>query len=165
MISARSYAKAYLAVTESLDPVERIAWLMVLADRRVQRQLKRMLQSRGSVSLQTLAIPTPVAEFLRVLAEDRQLDRLDTVAQQGLRLIVDQQLGTPATLISARPLSAVTINQFVTQLATQSAEPVVLVQEQDPRVLGGLRLQIGSKRVDQTHRARIGALAHAIGGQ
>lgn len=165
MISAKSYAKAYLVVTASLDALERIAWLMVMADRRIQRQLRRILETRSQGVLEPLKIPSPIVRFLRVLAEDRGLHRLDTIAAQGLRLIVDQELGTPVQLISARTLSPSVIEHLVEQLTAQSIQPVVMTHETDPRVLGGVRLQVGQRQIDQTLKSRVSGLAHALSAQ
>lgn len=162
MISAKSYAKAYLAVTGPLDAVERIAWLLVMSDRRIQRRLKRLLQDRSHDVLKTLEIPQSIGQFLRVLAEDRGLHRLDTIAAQGLRLIVDQELGTPVQLVSAWTLSPSVIEHLVEQLKAQSIQPVVMSQQTDPRILGGVRLQVGHRQIDQTLKSRVLGLAHAL---
>lgn len=163
MTSAKSYARAVLAATSALDAAERLAWLMVLKDRSVQRVMTRVLQERDpSAAFAKLAVPSPIARFLLVLAEDRALHRLGTIAEQALTLIVAVGDGVPVRLITATPVSD-TVRTQIAQELTQGADgPVIVDTHVDPRALGGFRIELGENRLDQTVSARLAALQRAL---
>lgn len=159
MSSAKSYAKAYLAATEPLGAQVQVAWLMVLSDRRIVRTLTRILQdSDASSLLSSLEVPASVVRFLRVVNEDRALKRLGAISEQGLVLTFERKIATPVRLTAAAELAADQLDRIVSELETAESAPVVLTTSVQPKLLGGLRLEVGDAALDYTLAGRLTAL-------
>jgi len=157
MISAKSYANALIAASR-LSNVELTAWLLVLLDRSIQRQLSKiLLEPTASQILDTLEVPTVIQSFLQVLKDDKVLHRLDAIASQGLTIVVSQGIATPVRLTTVRPLE-VDIKQRIEDALGRVTHPVVLESKTDPRILGGFRLEIGKEQIDQTIESRLAVL-------
>ncbi|MBI4185803.1 F0F1 ATP synthase subunit delta [Candidatus Berkelbacteria bacterium] len=165
MISAKSYARAYLAVTESIDPEERLGWLMVFRARPILRRLTRALQSPQAARRlgSEAGIPDPIVHFLAVLAADHQLGQLGSIASQGLRSCAEQGLGTAARLELASELESISIEQLKTRLEALRPKPVVIEAIVTPRLLGGFRLELGDTLIDASLATRLHRLrAHLL---
>lgn len=159
MSSAKSYAKAYLAATESLTPEVRVGWLMVLADRKAQRTASRILQQPDSAGqMSALGMPDQVCRFLQVLHDDRALKHLTAIAEQGLKLSFNRGIATPLKLELSVARSAQSLSDLATSLTTQSDVPTVLDTHINPSLLGGLRVTIGAQQVDRSTRGSLAAL-------
>ena len=163
MTSAKSYARAYLDVTASHEVSEQLAWLMAMQDRGVQRTLTRILQRPdATAALAALGAPTPIAQFLVVLHQDRALKRLGTIAEQGLSLAVTTHRGLPVRLTTATTVPVATLDDLVARLTATQSGPVVTQSETDPRLLGGFRVTVGDQRVDQTLATRMAGLRRVL---
>lgn len=165
MVSAKSYAKAYLAASQSLAAEERIGWLMALADRQVQRTLGRILQQPDArEQLRALSAPLVIIRFLQVLASDRALRQVGAIAQQGLTVAFQQGLATPVEVTSARDLAGVEVESLMRTLESELPAPVLVQTETNPSLLGGLSLNIGGTRIDRSVRSAVSALATQLKG-
>lgn len=159
MTSAKSYAKAYLAASENLAPEQRVGWLMVLSDRKVQRTAGRMLQQLNATELLSgLGMPDQVSRFLKVLADDRALKHLTAIAEQGLKLSHARGIALPLKLELSTKLSEAALANLVTSLTQQSSIPTILDTHINPSLLGGLRVTIGAQQVDRSTRGSLAAL-------
>lgn len=160
MTSAKSYARAYLDASESLPVNERVAWLMVLNDRKVQRTLARLLQQADAgVQLSALGIPEPVANFLKVVSADRAVRRLGSIAKQGMILAFEQGIASPVLVQTARDMKDQQLDLVERMLTERLPTPVIIETRTDPSLLGGLRLTIGGRQTDRSARGALSALA------
>ncbi|MDX2094971.1 MAG: ATP synthase F1 subunit delta [Alphaproteobacteria bacterium] len=82
---------------------------------------------------------------------------LPVIAGQLRELLAKQQGEVEAVITSARTLSAATQKQLAQSLARATGKTVQLKLENDPAVLGGVRIELGSLRLDAT---LAGALAN-----
>lgn len=159
MSSAKSYAKAYLAATTELGAELQVAWLLVLASRGTQRTMTRILQeSDAEAQLKSLDVPSPVGQFLKVLAEDRALKRLSAIAEQGLALCYATELATPVRVASASELGPDELALLTKGLESSQPTPIVMATTIQPKLLGGMRLSIGGKQLDYSVAGRLAAL-------
>lgn len=159
MTSAKSYAKAYLAATDDLAPEVRVGWLMVLADRKAQRTIGRILQQKAATDiLSKLGLPDQVNRFLKILADDKALKHLTAIAEQGLKLSHQQGIATPLKLELSAKFSDQQLSDLATALTGQSSTPTVLETHINPSLLGGLRVTIGAQQVDRSTRGSLAAL-------
>lgn len=161
MTSAKSYAKAYLATTESIDTTERLAWLMALRARAIQRAVVRLLQSRErDKALAALDVPPPISQFLRVLADDRALPRLEVIAEQALTLAFRAGQGVPIRLTV---VDEAAISEELTRALGQAGSgPVLTDTRVDPRLIGGVRAEIGNIQIDRSVTSRLAGLKRAL---
>lgn len=159
MTSAKSYAKAYLAASESVPPEVRVGWLMVLADRKAQRIVGRVLQQPNATELLSqLGMPNQMSRFLKVLSDDRALKHLSAIAEQGLKLSHAQGIALPLKLELSAKLSEAALADLAETLASQTSAPTILDSRINPSLLGGLRVTIGAQQVDRSTRGSLAAL-------
>lgn len=163
MTSTKHYAKAFLAATRSLEASERLAWLAAVGTRSTERALVRLIQHPDqAVAFAALTIPQPIAQFLRVLAEDRALSRLGSIATQTLGLAFQAGDGIAARLTTAQPLTASFVTELEQALAHSTTRPVLIESSVEPRVLGGFRLEVGDARIDRTIAGRLAGLTRSL---
>ena len=107
------------------------------------------------------------ARAIQTLATGGRAELLPTLAEL-LRAKLSAHRGElVATVTSARPLSANVQRQLETSLANATGKAVQIQLHQDPEILGGLVVQMGSLRLDaslagalNTMRAHLHAPAH-----
>lgn len=87
---------------------------------------------------------------LDVVVAGGRCDLIPTIAQQLHDMHVAEQGEVEATITSARALSAATQKQLAASLALATGKKVQLKLENDPAVLGGVRIELGSLRLDAT---------------
>jgi len=69
-----------------------------------------------------------------------------------------------ATLTSAAPLSPEQLDAIVTALGRQTGRTVLVEQQADPQLLGGLVVDVEGKVYDGSLRTQLEALATSIAG-
>ncbi len=85
-----------------------------------------------------------------VVARAGRAGLIPVLAEQLHGLLTAHQGEVEAVITSARPLNAQTQQQLVASLATATGKTVQLKLVEDPAVLGGLSIQLGSLRLDAT---------------
>jgi F-type H+-transporting ATPase subunit delta len=85
-----------------------------------------------------------------VVAGGGRANLLPIISEQLRRLLATQQGEVEATITSARTLTAATQKQLAQSLAKATGKTVQLKLLNDPTVLGGLRIELGSLRLDAT---------------
>jgi F-type H+-transporting ATPase subunit delta len=103
-------------------------------------------------------------DFLSLLADHRRLDQLVGIADQYQK-IIDQMLGrVRATITSATPLTAEQGEAVTGALARQTGRTVLVEEQVDPQLLGGVVVDIEGKVYDGSLRTQLEALATNIAG-
>jgi F-type H+-transporting ATPase subunit delta len=172
---ASRYARAFAEVAEASG----------LAPAAAQQQLQDFADTLGgSAELRDLlgspAIPTaqkvkvldalaprmglvrPVRNFLAVILEHQRLSDLDEIRTE-YRELADQHAGAvEATITSARPLDRETRAELEAQIAKLAGAGVRATYQEDPGLLGGAVVQIGSTVYDGSIRAQLGNLRHRL---
>jgi len=109
-------------------------------------------------AVQELKLDAPVANLLRLMLEKRRLGIIGDVAA-GYGDLLDQQLGrTRATVVSAVPLDGASLARLRVLMQRKIGKRVEVTTRTDPSVIGGLRVDVGSKVYDATlvnHLARL----------
>jgi F-type H+-transporting ATPase subunit delta len=85
-----------------------------------------------------------------VIAEAGRADLIPTIAEDLQQRLAAYTGEIEATVTSARTLTAATQKQLVQSLAVATGKSVKLKLKEDASVLGGLRIELGSLRLDAT---------------
>lgn len=172
---ARRYAKAIIAVAEEQNALEQtgdeLRMLGVLAeDPQIALALANPLLSSTSrrglarTIAEQLTLRPTMRNFLCLLADHRRLAQLGRIADQYQKLL-DHMLGrVRATFTSATPLSAAQSDAVISALARQTGRTVLADQRVDPRLLGGVVVNVEGTVYDGSLRTQLEALAARIAG-
>ncbi len=170
-MSARSvawrYAKALAEIGESHGTLQAFLQELDALDALV----------RANPDLQRLVSYSLIAPSKRAAAFDAVLEKAGasatlrkffTVVAQAARLalladiiaafhdLVDQKMGVvEASITSAQPLTGPQSQQLTTSLASRTGKTIRLRWHQDPALLGGLRVQLGSTVYDASLQGRL----------
>jgi F-type H+-transporting ATPase subunit delta len=93
--------------------------------------------------------------FLRLLAEKGRIGELDEVQREFERLVAAEEGQLDVELTTSYELSEAEASSIVDQIAEVSGRSVRAKRSVDPSLIGGIVLQIGSRRVDASVRGRL----------
>ena len=105
--------------------------------------------SRG-LQLSPLAV-----HFLSLLLERDRLSYLPSVASRYRRLLDEKKGRVEAVVVAPDPLPAATLERMREALGKVSGKEVVLQQESDPGLIGGVVIQLEGKVYDGSVRTQI----------
>lgn len=105
--------------------------------------------SRG-LQLSPLAV-----HFLSLLLERDRLSYLPSVASRYRRLLDEKKGRVEAVVVAPDPLAAATLERMREALGKVSGKEVVLQQESDPGLIGGVVIQLEGKVYDGSVRTQI----------
>jgi F-type H+-transporting ATPase subunit delta len=100
--------------------------------------------------------------FLRLLAEKGRIGELDEVQREFERLVSAAEGQLDVELTTAYALSEGDMAAIVDQIAQASGRRVHATRSVDPDLIGGLVLQVGSRRVDASVRGRLERLRREL---
>jgi len=100
--------------------------------------------------------------FLRLLAEKGRIGELDEVQREFERLVSAAEGQLDVELTTAFELSEEEMEAIVDQIAQASGRRVRASRRVDPDLIGGLVLQVGSRRVDASVRGRLERLRREL---
>ena len=172
---ARRYAKAIIAVAQEQNALDQtgdeLRVLRALAeDPQIAQALANPLLAaaarRGLARMlaDQLTLRPIMRNFLSLLADHRRLDQLGGIADQYQKLL-DHMLGrVRATLSSATPLNDAQRDAIINALARQTGRTVLAEQQVDPRLLGGVTVNVEGTVYDGSLRTQLEALAARIAG-
>ena len=103
-----------------------------------------------------------VRNFLRLLAEKGRIGELDEVQREFERLVAAAEGQLDVELTTAYELSEDETKAIVDQIAEASGRRVRATRQVDPALIGGLVLQVGSRRVDASVRGRLERLRREL---
>ena len=166
-LTARRYAKALLQIGDKQGNVAQLQQELdtVAAAVAANPDLARLVAS-------PLVLPTKKAEvfeailaaakvsetlrhFFRVVAEAGRLNLLADLRRTFADL-VDERAGiVEAKVASAQPLSEAQSKALVTSLAARTGKTIRLTWSQDPALLGGLKVQVGSTVLDASLQGQL----------
>jgi F-type H+-transporting ATPase subunit delta len=125
--------------------------------------LKREQQAQAVFALAEAAKFSPLTRnFLGLLARNRRLAVLP-----GIIVALQKQIGelkgeTTAEVISARPLDKAQIDALAATLKKELGVGVKVKTMEDPSILGGLVVRVGSMLVDSSVRSKLDRLARIL---
>jgi F-type H+-transporting ATPase subunit delta len=105
-----------------------------------------------------------VRHFVGVVAANRRLRDLPMLIEGFGAYAAAKRGEVVAAVTSAHALTDLQRNQLRARLAESGYGTVRLVEQVDPALLGGLRLQIGDKLYDTTLKSRLNRLNYSLKG-
>jgi F-type H+-transporting ATPase subunit delta len=109
-----------------------------------------------------LSSSPPLRSLLNLLLERGRLDGVGEVAREYARLADDEAGRLRAQVKSARPLPADALTRLQQAVEAMTGKKVELSTEVDPKLLGGVVMQLGSQVYDGTIRAQLAALRQQL---
>lgn len=114
--------------------------------------------------LEKAGIGDLVRRFVGVIAQNRRLSHLlDIIADYGA-LLAQHRGETAAKVVSATPLNPTQIGALTKALRDAVGRDVTLAAHVDPSLIGGLVVQLGSRMVDASVRAKLDNLKVVMKG-
>ena len=105
-----------------------------------------------------------VLNFLGVLARNRRLFALESIADAFLAELASRRGEMTVDVTSAQPLTPDQAQRLTDKLNHTLAAKVRLVAKVDPGLLGGLVVKIGSKLIDSSIRTKLVGLERIMKG-
>lgn len=173
---AARYAKALYALAaernaldETVDQMQ--ALLRLIQDNAsLARLLANPLTDSAKVgkaldeALAAQGVTILVQHFVGVVAANRRLRDLQMLVEGFLAYAASRRGEVVARVTTAHGLSDLQRSQLHARLAEAGYSAVRLVEQVDPALLGGLRLQIGDKLFDTTLISRLNRLNYSLKG-
>ena len=100
--------------------------------------------------------------FLEVLAHDRMLSQLDTVAEDYRIVLVEENLLYDVRVFSAVSLGSSIKNQLEQLVERRWGSDYLINYVVDKKILGGLRLEVNGAVIDTTFRSRIDQIIREV---
>ena len=105
-------------------------------------------------------VPPATARFLTLLLRKNRLNLIAAIATAFGRLMDDASGRIGITVTTAHPLDMATQQNIGTRLEQTFRQPVVLSWQTDLSLLGGMRLQTGSRLIDGSIRGQLDRMHH-----
>jgi F-type H+-transporting ATPase subunit delta len=103
-----------------------------------------------------------VLNFLRLLIEKGRAGEVEQVAEEFERLAAAEEGELSVELTTAYELSDAEARVIIGQIERRSGRHVEATREVDPALIGGMVLQVGSRRVDASVRGRLEQLGREL---
>jgi len=103
-----------------------------------------------------------VLNFLRLLVEKGRAGEVQQVAEEFERMAAAEEGELSVELTTAYELSDGEARAIVAQIEQRSGRRVEATREVDPELIGGMVLQVGSRRVDASIRGRLEQLSRDL---
>lgn len=97
-------------------------------------------------------------EFMRLLLAKRRLGELAHIATTYRRLLHESRGEAEATVVTARELEAGVLAELRERIGRMTGKRIILGQETDPALLGGMAVYVGGRVFDGTLRTRLDRL-------
>jgi F-type H+-transporting ATPase subunit delta len=100
--------------------------------------------------------------FLLVLVDKGRAGQLEEIAREFERLAAEQEGIVRAELTTAVELSDAEAKKLLGQIEQASGQKVEATRSVDPELIGGMILQVGSRRLDASVRGRLERLRREL---
>jgi F-type H+-transporting ATPase subunit delta len=166
-LTARRYAKALLQIGDQQGNVPQLQQELdnVATEVAANADLSRLVASplvlpkkKAEVFEAILAaakVSQTLRHFFRVVAEAGRLNLLPDL-RRTFGDLVDERAGiVEAKVVSAQPLTDAQEKALVVSLAARTGKTIRLTWSQDPALLGGLKVQVGSTVLDASLQGQL----------
>ena len=172
--AARTYARAIFELAREEGQVD--AWhqrLGVVRDTLTHPEARTVLANPSIPAQQRQDAVTALLEnrvgpegvnLAKLLIGASRLDDIDAIIEEYVRLADDDAGRVRATATSAIPLSVAETGKLARELTEKLGREVRLQGRVDPRIIGGLVLQIGDRVIDASVAARLQQLRRQLAG-
>ena len=168
--AARRYAKAVFELAQGDGDLE--AWehrltliRELFADEQVANVLKNpaiATTARERVITESRGLDKQASNLARLLVEADRIKEAAAIGEEFQRLSDEAAGRVRATATTAVEVTAAEREHITRELSDRLAKDVRLTVVVDPRILGGLRLQIGDHVIDATVAARLQQLRRRL---
>lgn len=152
---AADLAKLKAAIAENADLQRLIASPLVPRD----QQAKAVLALVGKMGLGDLT-----RRFVGTVARNRRLFQLPAIIDGYSALLAEHRGEVTATVTAAKPLSAPQTESVTAALRAAVGRKVAVAVNVDPKLLGGLKVKVGSRLVDASLATKLQRLQLAMKG-
>ncbi len=172
---ARRYARALVELGQEAGKVDRFAadlstFSAVLEEG--EGLLRSVLANPGLTTverrgvldkvLEKLSLDPMTGNLLKIVVDNSRFDHIDEIAR-AYQEMADEAAGrVRATVVTARPLGGDMAERVKASLSSSTGMDVILTQEVDPKVLGGMVVHMGDTVYDASVRARLSSLEQAL---
>lgn len=112
----------------------------------------------------SLKLKPMTANFLGVLAENGRLKELKAMIRAFHGLAADHRGEITAEVTSAYPLTQDQRDAITKNLKSRAGREVIISEQVDPEILGGLIVRMGSQMIDGSIKTRLNTLSQAMKG-
>jgi F-type H+-transporting ATPase subunit delta len=127
--------------------------------------LSRLEQGRAIAALAREAeLSALVRDFLAVVAKNRRLFAVPAMIEAYLKRLAERRGEVTAAVVTAQPLSEVQLEAVSQHLRRTAGRRVFVDARVDPRLIGGMIVQIGSHMVDGSIESKLRRLQLAMRG-
>ena len=167
---ARPYAEALFKASSS-DLAGASAWLERVAAIAADPELQQFADNPKATPEQVLGVvagangtelPPPANNFLMALLENGRLTALPEIARQFRALANAQSGSSDAVVYSAFPIDAAALGGVAAALEKRFGRKLQLTVEQDPSLIGGIRVVVGDEVLDTSVKARLEQMKVAL---
>ena len=103
-------------------------------------------------------MPQEVRNLLKLMAENGDIDLVDEVAGRLAQIATGKSVSLKAEVTSAIELSDEEKQQIRRRLVAEHGEGLTFTFDVDPALLGGLRVRVGERLVDNSIASRLAAV-------
>ena len=167
---ARPYAEALFKASQA-DLAGTAAWLEPLAAVAADAQLLH-LAGNPNVRAQQLVdvitavvkqpLPAPAMNFLRTVIDNDRLPALPEIATQFRALKNARSGSSDAVVYSAFPMDAGALGAVAPALEKRFGRKLNLTVQEDPSLIGGVRVVVGDEVLDTSVKARLEQMKVAL---
>jgi F-type H+-transporting ATPase subunit delta len=166
-LTARRYAKALIEIGDRQGNIPQLQQELetVVAAVAAHADLARLVASplvlprkKAEVFETILAaakVSTTLRHFFRVVAEAGRLNLLPDLRRTFAELVDDRAGIVEARVSSAQPMSEAQAQALAASLGRRTGKTVRLSWSQDPSLLGGLKVQVGSTILDASIQGQL----------
>lgn len=166
MVHSASWSKVLQLHAASVPATEYLSVLLAIRPKTARVSLAGIIQHErnGAKSvLVSLGIPQLIAEVLIGLhVVDPSFAALPSIIDQAIDVAVRTKRGTAVSIETAGLLSATAMKDVVHGLEAQFPQPIVSEATINPSLIGGGRLQIGSRRIDISTKTQLTRLRQVV---
>jgi F-type H+-transporting ATPase subunit delta len=167
---ARPYAEALFQASQA-DLEGTAAWLDPLAAVAGDPQLLQLAGNPGVRPQQLFEVitgvvrqplPAPATNFLRAVIENDRIAALPEIATQFRALKNSRSGSSDAVVYSAFPIDAGALGAVAPALEKRFGRKLNLTVQEDPSLIGGIRVVVGDEVLDTSVKARLEQMKVAL---
>jgi F-type H+-transporting ATPase subunit delta len=107
-------------------------------------------------------LPVEVLNLLKLMAENDDIGLIDEVAGRLGQIVTGQAVSRKAEITSAFALSDEEKEQIRKRLIAEHGEGLAFTFDVDPALLGGLRVRVGDRLIDNSVASRLATLRESL---
>ena len=131
--------------------------------RAVLRNPELAPETKADIVVEIIGEADPLLRnFLRLVAEKGRIGEIADIDRELDRLMAVEEGRLDVELTTAYELSDGEADEIVRQIEQTSGRRVEASRKVDPELIGGIVLQVGSRRVDASVRGRLERLRHEL---